>query len=274
MSHRAHFSLGLGLALSISCFACGDDEDGSKPSTPDSGTSGSGGSSGTNSNTLSGRGAASGNGGSGGGGAGTGSGTTKEGSQCRNTEECASGLACVVAALSPEVGVQICARPCVDDTECGEEVCDGYTDRAQDKHCINAEPKAFAVCGVGETSVCADRTCLYFPDRLVGVCVDLCSTAGPDEDAGTPTEICSAPQSCVPDIVENPAIGVCGEQVERGALCGIEVGKFCPLSDNCVPDNATDPNSESHCREDCSKTGTCSAGTCTNFRMLFSYCKQ
>jgi hypothetical protein len=271
MSHRAHFSLSLGLVLSLSCFACGDD-DGNKPSTPDSGTSGSGGSSGTNSNTLGGRGSLSGSGGSSG-GAGTGSGTTKEGSQCRNTEECASGLACVVAALSPDVGVQICARPCTEHSDCGEEVCDGYTDRAQDKHCINAEPKPFAVCGVGETSVCADRTCLYFPDRLVGVCVDLCSAAGPDEDAGTDTEICSAPQSCVPDIVENPAIGVCGEQVERGALCGIEVGKFCPLADNCVPDNATDPNSESHCREDCSKTGTCSAGTCTNFRMLFSYCK-
>lgn len=270
MSHRAHFGFGLGLALSMACFACGDDDGESKPSTPDSGTSGSGGNSGTNSNTVGGRGSVAGGGGS----AGTaGAGDRAEGDQCMTDGQCASGLRCTMAAVG-EVGVRICARPCTTDDECGEEVCASpYTQLEADAHCINLNPAPFAICGVGETSLCDGRTCLYFPSSTVGVCVDLCSADGPDADAGVPTEVCTAPNSCIPDIVDNPAVGICGEQVARGALCGVESGKFCATADVCVADDIANPASESHCREDCSTSRTCATGTCTNFRGMFSYCK-
>jgi hypothetical protein len=274
MKQRAHLSFGLSLALIlVPMLGCGDDDDGGQPA---GGTGGTGGSSG-------------GSGGGGGQSANAGSGGSgdllEEGSTCTSDRECSSGLECMQAAVQG-VGVRVCARPCTDDPECNGDVCGSpYTRRPQDAHCINIQQDQFGDCGPGHTAVCdPQRVCLYFPDVTIGVCVNLCSPDGSaDSDAGAPIGECQAPQACIEDIVATPdpsvMIGVCGTQAARNDVCGIEVGGFCGDDDLCAPDDPEADESPSHCRENCSTSGTCVAGTCTSVtdssgQLAFRYCKQ
>jgi hypothetical protein len=291
MSKHAHLSFGLigpvAAMLLLTTIGCGDDDGGG---SKDAGTSGKGGGGGETAGSSSG-----GKGGSSGGTAGktagtggaTGSGMLGEGDQCTTTNECGAGLTCITAAVQ-QTPVRICARSCAMDGDCGKsdaggkgtEVCDSpYTELARDAHCINLEPDAFAYCGVGETSACDnDRACLYFPNSTIGVCVDLCA-ADPTMDAGIEglPAMCPAGGNlkCVPNVVANDAVGVCGTQVAKDAECGIEMGIFCSGTDICVPDDLNADEGPQHCREDCTDTNACTGGgTCTAVRNLFRYCKK
>jgi hypothetical protein len=295
MSKHAHLSFGLigpvAAMLLLTASGCGDDDGGGNK---DAGTSGKGGGGGeTAGSSGGGKGGSGGSGGStaGAGGAMTGSGTLGEGDQCTTTMECGTGLTCIAAKVGG-TNVRICARSCAQDTDCGKsdaggkgtEVCDSpYTMLARDAHCINLEPDAFAYCGVGETSACdGDRACLYFPNSTIGVCVDLCAT-DPTMDAGLEglPAMCPAGGNlkCVSNVVENPAVGVCGTQVALGGECGIETGVFCSGTDICVPDDLNADEGPQHCREDCTDTNACAGGgTCSAVmsqgRLLFRYCKK
>lgn len=291
MSKHAHLSFGLiapvTAMLLLTFTGCGDDDGGDK----DAGASGKGGgggeTAGSSSAGKSGSSAAGSSGAkAGAGGAATGSGMLTEGDQCTTTAECGTGLTCVTAAVG-QTAVRVCARSCAQDTDCGKsdaggkgtELCDSpYTNLARDAHCINLEPDAFAYCGVGETSACdGDRACLYFPNSTIGVCVDLCAT-DPTMDAGLeglPAMCPSSSLKCVSNVVENPAVGVCGTQVARDGECGIEMGIFCSGTDICVPDDLASDEGPQHCREDCTDTNACmSGGACTAVRNQFRYCKK
>jgi hypothetical protein len=287
MSKRAHLSFGLiAPAILFLAIACGDDDTGAKDGGPS--TSGKGGGGGQTAGSSAGKGGSSGKGGAGGssGGSGqTGSGDLTEGDQCTTTAECGTGLTCLTAAVQ-NTTVRICARSCADDTACGKsdaggagmEICDSpYTGLAKDAHCINFEPDAYAFCGVGFTAACdKDRACLYFPSQTIGICVDLCSI-DPSQDAG-PGVSATCPvssQACVPGIVSQDSIGVCGKQAARDAECGIEMGIFCSGTDICVPDDLNADEGPQHCREDCTDTNKCtSGGACTSVSNRFSYCKK
>jgi hypothetical protein len=213
-----------------------------------------------------------------------------EGIQCTTTAECASGLTCVLAFIDESTPVRVCARACVDNGDCGkvdaggagQEVCDGYTDRASDKHCINLEPDAWAPCGVGYTSLCDNkRACLYFPMSTVGVCADLCQI-DPTVDAGVSDLPVSCPTGnmCVPGVVSPESVGVCGKIGARGAECDQEKGLFCDNEkDLCIPDDLTSDTSPQHCVEDCTTSRMCTGGgTCTVVQLSASevirYCKK
>jgi hypothetical protein len=283
MSKRAHLSFGLvgciavGFAVLVST-GCGDD---SKPSDGSSGKGGQGGAAGGSASGGSG-GKAGGSAGStaGAGGAQGGMGTREEGDQCMSTADCGMGLSCVAAEVQ-QTPIRICARPCTSASQCGSESCASpYTELAKDSICINTEPAPFGLCGAGVTAVCGGgRVCLYFQQSTVGVCVNLCAL-DPTKDAGIDaiSQTCPvAGQSCISGIVDDGGaneVGLCGVEVERDAECGLDTGKLCKGSDICVPDNFNDDNSPQHCREDCSKMGTCTAGgTCTVFQDI-TYCKK
>lgn len=286
MSKRAHLSFGRIVpvtAILLLAIACGDDDGGGGK---DAGASGKGGGGGAVAGSS-----AAGKSGSSGGSAGasgqTGSGKLTEGDQCKSTAECAAGLTCLTATVQG-TPVLICARLCQDDSGCGksdaggagEELClSPYTGLAKDAHCINFEPEAFSYCGVGYTAACdGDRQCLYFPNQTIGICVDLC-TVDPTQDAGSdvPRTCPTASRSCVPDVVADEAVGVCGKQAGRDAECGIELGIFCETSgtDICVPDDLNADEGPQHCREDCTEAGTCKGGgACTAVSNQFAYCKK
>lgn len=284
MSERAHLSFGLispfGALLLLAIVGCGDDD-----GPNDAGTSGKGGGGGGGESAGSSSAGKSGSsGGSAGAGGAQGTGDLPEGDQCEATTECEPGTVCVTAAVGQQP-VGICARPCAADTDCGKsdaggkgiEVCASpFTNLKKDAHCINFEPDAYATCGVGVTAACdSDRACLYAPRSTIGLCVDLCAT-DPTQDAGVEGLVsCSNSQMCVSGIVEDDAVGVCGSQVARDAECGIEKGIFCSGTDICVPDDLNARTSPQHCREDCTDTGSCTAGgACTTVPNLFKYCKK
>lgn len=290
MSKRAHLSFRRivpFIAMSLIAFtACGDDD-----SSKDAGTAGKGGGdeagkSGSSAGGKGGSGAAGGSAGASGASAGsggasgaTGTGSLVEGDQCKTTAECGTGMVCLNAIVG-QTPVKICARHCTPETEqadCGDEICDSYTNRVADAHCINLEPAPFSICGVGETSACGgDRACLYFQNSTIGVCVDPCAT-DPSQDAGIDglKAMCPSGQMCIAGVADSDAVGICGTEAKRDEVCGIEMGKFCTGADICVPDNTSDMNSVEHCREDCTESGKCtSGGTCTAVRDAFSYCKK
>lgn len=269
MIQRAHLSFALPLALMlVPMLGCGDDDDGPPPA-------GSGG--------------AGGNGGSGGAGgqsAGSGGGgdLLEEGSTCASDRDCEESLECIRTRVSGS-DVNVCARPCAEDSDCNGDRCGSpYTGLAQDALCINLEQEQFGDCGPGHTAVCDnDRVCLFFPDYTIGVCVNFCSPDGSaDSDAGAPIGECQEPQTCIPDIVATPdpsvMIGICGTNAGRNDPCGVEIGGFCGDADICAPDDPDAEESQSHCREDCTTSGTCVTGTCTSVTMsgqvAFRYCKH
>ncbi|HKU40829.1 MAG TPA: hypothetical protein VJR89_21860 [Polyangiales bacterium] len=288
MSKRAHLSFGLVVPLvsllSLIGVGCGDDDGG------DGTTAGKGGSGGSSGDSAgSGDGAKAGSSGgaagsaAGAGGAATGMGNRPEGAGCMSTAQCSPGLTCTVQAVG-EIGVRVCARPCTASDQCGSELCASpFTERPQDAICINTEPAPFAYCGPGATAVCGGppgRRCLFFTDSTVGVCVDLCQL-DPTKDAGLaeemiPEKCAIAGQTCISGIVDDNGanvVGLCGVEVDRGAECGLEMGKLCKGTDICLPDNFMDDESPQHCREDCGTTGKCTGpGTCMTFQDI-SYCK-
>jgi hypothetical protein len=282
MSKHAHLSFGLvgciavGFAVLVST-GCGDDE--GSPTDGASGKGGEGGAAGDSAGSSGGK--AGGGAGSAGGAAGeTGSGSLEEGDQCMTTAMCGTGLSCVPARVG-QVAIRICARPCTSPSQCGSESCASpYTMMPKDNICINTEPAPFALCGAGVTAVCGgDRVCLYFSQSTVGVCVDLCAL-DPTKDAGfddLPLTCPVAGQTCIGGIVDDggaEAVGLCGTEVDRDAECGLDSGKLCKGTDICVPDDFMDDESPQHCREDCSKAGTCtSGGMCTVYQEI-TYCKK
>lgn len=278
--------------LLCSAMACGDDDDSGKKNS-DAGTpkGGSGGKS-AGSSGLSG---------------GTDGGTTigpaepgDEGWPCQFTSgECKTGFTCVENIFADQNGkaLGVCARHCQmqmtpSDCEDGEE-CFSYTGNDTDAHCVNLVTDEYGVCGVGDTSVCdKKRSCLYFPNSPFGVCVDICAVSGgtagdagadedggtvlPQQDAGSPTTMCTgAGETCVDGVLSDPQSGegVCGFVVDRGAECGLDVGKYCNPGDICAPEDPNDlMNSTPRCFENCSDTGTCKKGNCIVVQGQFAYC--
>ena len=172
--------------------------------------------------------------------------------------------------------VGVCAAACEVDGDCDGGQCISYTGAAADAHCVNVVEEEYEVCGVADTSVCSEElTCLDFPDLPVGVCVSLCAIDGAGgDDAGVDgpplVSECSGGQSCIEGILADPTAGegVCGMLVERGALCGLDIGLYCPEGDVCAPEDPDDENSAGRCFQDCS-TGTgseCEEGTCVRSR--------
>jgi hypothetical protein len=211
--------------------------------------------------------------------------------------DCNKGFTCVENIFADQTGkpIGVCARHCQpdmmpSDCEDGEE-CFSYTNKDADAHCVSLVTDEYGVCGVGDTSVCdKKRSCLYFPNSPFGVCVDICSVsggagdAGADEDggavaqqpAGSPTTMCTATgETCVDGVLSEPQSGegVCGFLVDRGAECGLDVGKYCNSGDICAPEDPNDlMNSTPRCFENCSDTGTCKKGNCIVVQGSFAYC--
>jgi hypothetical protein len=261
------------LAVAVLCGAgvvgCGDDDDASDDDSGggrDSGTSGSGGSGpGIDAGPV-------------------GEGPGDEGWPCSRTDPCNDDLRCATTPFTVSgTPVGVCAAACEVDADCDGGQCISYTGAAADAHCVNVVDEEYEVCGVADTSVCSETlTCLYFPDLPVGVCVSLCATDGAagGDDAGVDepglVSECSGDQSCIEGILADPTAGegVCGMLVERGDLCGLDIGLYCPEGDVCAPEDPEDENSAGRCFQDCS-TGTgsdCEEGTCVLIPNLFAYC--
>jgi len=216
--------------------------------------------------------------------AGPGDGPGDEGWPCSRTEPCNGDLRCATTPFT--VGgtpVGVCAVACEVDGDCDGDQCISYTGAAADAHCVNVVDEEYEVCGVADTSVCSpELTCLYFPDLPVGVCVALCAIDGmaSGEDAGVdgPALVaeCSGEQTCIDGILAMPAPNeaVCGTLVERGDLCGLDIGLYCPEGDVCAPEDPDDEDSAGRCFQDCSTgTGTeCEEGTCVLVPGQFAYC--
>jgi hypothetical protein len=213
-----------------------------------------------------------------------GDGPGDEGWPCTSTDPCNGDLRCATTpfTLGGEV-VGVCAVACDDETDCGDgNQCISYTGDAADAHCVNVVEDEYEVCGVADTSVCSDElTCLYFPDLPVGVCVSICNTeGGGEQDAGTDepntVAMCSGDQTCIEGILAmpEPGEGVCGTLVQRGELCGLDFGLYCPEGDVCAPEDPEDESSDARCYQDCStETGAeCDEGACTLVPGLFAYC--
>jgi hypothetical protein len=99
---------------------------------------------------------------------------------------CLPKLKCVASIFT----VGVCARGCKTDTDCGkgDEVCYSYSKQAKDGHCVNKVKDAYGLCGVADTSICDNRSCLYLPNQPIGVCIDTCALDGSPvagSDAGT-----------------------------------------------------------------------------------------
>jgi hypothetical protein len=187
----------------------------------------------------------------------------EEGALCVEQGDCTKGLRCV-ETTDGSVSVGVCARPCDSGEQCEDaELCYAYTQDPNDAHCVDLVTKQYARCGVGLTSRCDGRTCLYFPKAITGLCIDLCDLAPDDagaDDAGV-TAQCEAEQSCIPGIVDSTERGLCGRVVPVGAKCGVQSGRFCGTGDACVPDDRQDDDSPRHCRADCADDGKCPKGT-------------
>jgi hypothetical protein len=279
MSKHAHLSfrlIGPATAILFLAVACGDDDDTTKNN--DAGKGGGGGESAGSSSAGKGGSSgstAAGTGGKGGAGGATGTGDLEEGEQCMTTAECGTGLTCKVASAGG-VGVQICARTCTSDSDCGDETCESDTTRMTDAYCKNYNATAFTDCGPAYTAECGSAlTCLLFAQSTAGVCVNVCAL-DPTEDAGPGVAAsCPSSQNCIKDVIDNPAVGLCATQVGVDKECGLEKGILCSGTDICVPDDINSETGPEHCREDCTDTKACATGgTCTAVRTLFSYCKK
>jgi hypothetical protein len=259
--------------LLCSAWACGDDDDSGKKD--DAGL-------------LRDAGGPANPGGSGGSGGSIGAGD--EGYPCLfSAGECNKGLTCVENIFQDEnmQPLGVCARACKTDPDCAsDEKCFSYTSKDTDSHCVNLVDEEYGVCGVGDTSVCKDRSCLYFPNSPFGVCIDTCvlgegeSDAGTD-DGGTPQDgvpsgavSCRTGETCVDEVLSAPMSneGVCGTVVARGDECGIDVGKYCNHGDICAPEDPTNLMSTPRCFENCSDSGMCKKGSCMVVQNAFAYC--
>jgi hypothetical protein len=202
--------------------------------------------------------------------------TEMEGFPCGSTADCTGNLRCVSAGRDFQFG--ICARPCSTDDDCGLEACLSLSNQDADLHCVNFVRQEFGACGSIETAACGEpRVCLGTSSQLpIGVCVSLCSVDGADVDAGVPIAMCTAAQSCVDLDPTDPASpGFCAAHAARGESCEPDLsdGKLCPDTDICAPKDPTaDPVEDFRCREDCTTSGTCAAGTCTDVQGEFAYC--
>jgi hypothetical protein len=276
-------SIGLGIALACVTalgFACGDDDSSSGSNGKDASTPSRAGSGGSTPG-LPGVRPPRGDGGTATGADGGGiAGEGEEGAPCQATADCGSGLACVD---SGGFSLGVCARPCKQDTDCGLELCVSRSGLEADAHCENVQRTEFAYCGAVETAICGEpRTCLYTTQGVpLGVCVSICSVDGAvasDADAGADVVACSATQSCIDVELQDETTGnkgFCAEHVARGAECGIDLGKICEDVDICAPkDPAAMTPADFRCREDCTDSGTCTAGTCTDVRGQFAYCVE
>lgn len=276
-------SIGFGLALTCAAgfaFACGDDDDQPDGGAPKAGSGANGG----------------GNAGSSGNGlpsgprpgrpdsgtmptADAGFDTEMEGFPCGSTSDCSGNLRCVSAGREFPFGV--CARPCSADADCGLEKCLSLSGAQADLHCVNFERQEFGACGSLETAACGEpRVCLGTSSQLpIGVCVSFCAFAGSglDQDAGgLPIRECTAGQMCVDlDTTDPTSPGFCAGRGARGDACEADLsdGKLCPDTDICAPkDPAADPVEDFRCREDCTESGTCVSGKCTDVQGEFAYC--
>ncbi len=272
-------ALAVGLTfLAILMTGCGDDEggsDGGAANGAGAGGTGGGGMGGTGGRTpLPGLDGGAATGGDGGIDVGEG----EEGFPCLTEADCGlstegTQLSCVASGFQ-EFGV--CARSCTSDNDCGTEVCRiAPGGAAADAHCVNLLNEEFALCGIVETSDCADAaglSCLYLPDSPYGVCTTLCTSSS--DDAGVADPICDADQFCRGGIVgmqtpDDPD-GVCGMHAARGEVCGIFEGSFCNDGDLCAPEDPADEESAFICRQDCTEAGTvCETGTCTQLQGAF-----
>ena len=272
----------IGFVLALTCVAvgfgsgCGDDDDkpdgGASAGSNSSGSgSGSSGSSGLPSGPRPGRGDS---------GTTTGDAgfdTEMEGFPCGSTADCTGNLRCVSAGRDFQFG--ICARPCTTDDDCGIEACLSLSGAQADLHCVNFVRQEFGPCGSIETAACGEpRVCLGTSNELpIGVCVSFCAVEGSDLDAGSlPIAECTAAQSCVDlDPADPSSPGFCAGHVARGETCEPDLsdGKLCPDADICAPKDPTaDPVEDFRCREDCTTSGTCASGTCTDVQGEFAYC--
>jgi hypothetical protein len=256
---------------------CGDDEGGSDGGAANG--AGAGGMAGGGTGGMGGRQTLPDpDGGSGVGGGDASVGEGEEGFPCLTMDDCgmsAEGaqLTCVASGFQ-DFGV--CARSCTSDNDCGTEVCriaPGGT--AADAHCVNLLNEEFALCGIVETSDCADAAglvCLYLPDAPYGVCTTLCTSSG--DDGGVPDPICDDDQFCRGGIVgmstpDDPD-GVCGTHAARGEVCGIFEGAFCNTGDLCAPEDPADDATAFICRQDCTDADVmCDTGTCTQLQGSF-----
>jgi hypothetical protein len=265
-------------------WACGDDDDSGKKDDADASTP------------------AGGSGGLSGGGVDGGIGPDAPGDEgwpCQFQKgECNTGFICVENIFADQNGqaIGVCARECKQGStaDCRSgEMCFSYTGNDADAHCVNLVADEYGVCGVGDTSVCdKKRSCLYFPNSPFGVCVDICSVAGGEADAGADDDggvsqqgtggsggssdavTCRSGETCVDGVLSDPmsSEGVCGVVVERGGECGIDVGKYCNPGDICAPEDPDDLMSTPRCFENCGDTGMCKQGQCIVVQQSFAYC--
>jgi hypothetical protein len=208
-----------------------------------------------------------------------------EGWLCAKQSECNEPLKCVGSIFT----VGVCGRPCSKSSPCedADEVCYSYTGNDADLHCVNQVTEEYALCGVYDTSICKDRSCLYEPDRPFGVCVDICSLEGEvtPSDAGVDDgglivappagfAMCRADEMCIDGVLARPenSEGVCGTEVDRGEACSPLTGLHCKLGDVCTPDVPSDQNSDWSCHQDCSAGNDCDKGRCTIIQNLVAYC--
>jgi hypothetical protein len=248
-------------AMMVCAVACGDDDDGKQDGTP-----------------L--RDAAVADGG----GVGP-SGPGAEGWLCQKQSDCDDALKCVASVFT----VGVCARACSETDPCdaSDEVCYSYSGKDADLHCVNQVTEEYALCGVADTSICKERSCLYAPDAPIGVCVDICSTegevtptdAGIDDGGlivGAPAgfAMCRAGESCIDGVLADPGNdeGVCGVEVARGKSCSVADGKYCKVGDVCAPDDPSSDDALWTCHQDCSSGNACDEGRCTVIQNLIAYC--
>jgi hypothetical protein len=257
-----HLRVGLVLTAMGLMVACGDDDDEPKPSTSDAAVGAAGtGKAGSGGVMLRDGGMSSVNAGTGASGM---SGTIQEGMPCNVANPCAPDLACVGIGLQ---NFSVCARPCTETdaaTACeAGEVCGGYTNRPQDRHCLNLVDKEWEFCGPAETADCAEPlVCIRVPDdestpevEVIAICVLEC-TPNADVDAGLEMSTCATGQVCLPS-------GLCANLVERGGECSL--GQFCEdATDQCLPDSLADiDNATYRCHQDCTEPDTmCEVGEC------------
>ena len=218
-----------------------------------------------------------------------------EGYPCQAASpDCNKGLICAENIFVDQNGqsIGVCGRSCKTDPDCkADEICYSYTGRDQDAHCVTQVTKEYGICGVGDTSVCKDRSCLYFPNSPFGVCIDTCALGaatdgGSGDDGGAPEGLptgaveCANGETCVDGVLSDPTKnaqgkpleGVCGNVIDRGGECGIDVGKYCMDNDICAPEDPTDLMSTPRCFENCGDDGSCSKGKCIVVMQQFAYC--
>lgn len=183
-----------------------------------------------------------------------------EGEVCVTSDECSADLACVAV----DTGMpNICARPCETDNDCpweGED-CFSYSDRPMDAHCSALESNEYGRCGISRTTHCADpMICIQVEELWLGYCLTLCeiATGGANE--------CNPDQACVESPLPSTEVGVCGDEMPRGADCELMLGIGCIAGDTCALD-PDDPTAYFTCRQKCSSTDdTCDQGTtCVNW---------